>query len=50
MWNKDKLNRYSLVTIANCILDTLLFDVVEEDALVWYNDIMADIVSKVDIN
>jgi hypothetical protein len=44
---KIKLNRYSLVTIANCIPDTLLFDVVEEDTFVWYNDIMADIVSKV---
>ncbi|CAJ2668017.1 unnamed protein product [Trifolium pratense] len=39
MWEKEKIESLFPMEIASCIINIPLFDMIEEDKLVWYNDI-----------
>jgi hypothetical protein len=39
MWDKDKIEAVFSMDVANCILDIPLFDEVEEDKLIWCDNI-----------
>jgi hypothetical protein len=39
MWDKDKFEALFSMDVANCILEIPLFDEVEEDKLIWCENI-----------